>query len=109
MWNVSFSPKPADRPQHEKALYEELGTAILSAVSAGDQLDESFDPRGFARAKVDRAKSDDANARREGHAAAVLLKNARDAGYILGSDARPAAGEHRCSPRSADQSCRAGL
>jgi len=84
MWTVSFPPNPSDRPQHEKELYDQLGNAILNLVSAGDRFDEAFDPQGFARSTVDRAKSRDTNARREGHAAAVLLKNARDASYVLG-------------------------
>lgn len=84
MTQVPLVADPADRPQREKELYDDLGTAVVAVVSTGDGLDEAFDHHAFLRANVERAKSDDESMRREGHAAAVLLKNARDAGYILG-------------------------
>lgn len=75
---------PADRSARDAELFKHLAEALTSLVATGDDLDRTFDPSGSAQATAARAKSVDEQQRREGHAAAVLLKNAREAGHVIG-------------------------
>lgn len=75
---------PADRSAQDAELFKRLAETLASVVASGDDLDRTFDTGGSARATAARAKSLDERQRREGHAAAVLLKNAREGGYAVG-------------------------
>lgn len=60
-------------------LFRELGGALRWVETTGDELDRTFDPKGHRVATEARATSEAEQQRREGHAAAVLLRSARDA------------------------------
>ncbi len=66
-----------------RRLFGQLADAVCLIESAGDDLDRAFDPRGALAAADARAASVAEQHRRESHAAAVLLKNARDAAQVL--------------------------
>lgn len=74
---------PAGHDAASRRLFGELGDALVAVETAGNALDSAFDARGFNAATRARATSADEQQRREGHAAAVLLRSARDAAQEL--------------------------
>lgn len=83
---VAMVHVPIDPAGHDAArrrLFGELGDALLAIEKTGTALDRAFDPRGFSAATEARATSAEERQRREGHAAAVLLRSARDAAQEL--------------------------
>lgn len=72
------------REDRTAALVEALAARIDAVETTGDALDAVFDEAGFDAAEAARVNSVAERQRIEGHAAAVLLKNARDASYVLG-------------------------
>jgi len=77
-------PYDADEPDKASGhLRADLAAALVAVVGAGDRLDRAFD-RGASRGAADaRERSAAEKQRVEGHAAAVLLKTARDAAQTL--------------------------
>jgi len=73
------------REQRTEALFDDFAKKVQAVETTGDALDSSFDEAGFHAAATARASSAAERQRGEGHAAAVLLKNARDASHALGS------------------------
>jgi hypothetical protein len=74
---------PEDPIAASRRIFDELADALRSVESAGDDLDHAFDDQGSRAAAKARATSAAEQQRREGHAAAVLLKNAREAAQVL--------------------------
>lgn len=77
---------PRDPNNREAAIHRvktELAAAIAAVVESGDALDSAFDPKGSRGATIERATSAAEKQRVEGHAAAVLLRSARDAAQTL--------------------------
>lgn len=57
--------------------------ALIAVEQTGDDLDNAFDPQGARTAANERSTSAEERQRREGHAAAVLLRTAREAAQAL--------------------------
>lgn len=73
-----------DREARADALFDDVALKVQAVETTGDALDSSFDEAGFHAATIARANSAAERQKVEGHAAAVLLRNARDASYALG-------------------------
>jgi uncharacterized protein (TIGR02391 family) len=73
------------REARMQSLADDVAEKVQAVEATGDALDSSFDEAGFHAAATARANSAEERQRVAGHGAALLLKNARDASYALGS------------------------
>jgi hypothetical protein len=83
MMQVPLVAHVADREPADARLFADLAIALGTVEHAGDDLDRTFDLASADAAAAARKASAEERQRREGHAAGVLLKNARDAAAVL--------------------------
>lgn len=74
---------PPERAEHGQKLFARLTDAITAIEALGNELDETLDRTAYRAAMFARMTSSELERRRTSHAAAVLLRSARDAAQAL--------------------------